>query len=323
MSGHVESTYSVKTGAWSSPSFVQEPYLRVHGLAPGLNYGQQAYEGLKAHRAPDSEINIFRLPVHAARLSHSASYVSIPAIPDEHFNACVRMAVARNAEFVPPHESEALLYIRPIVFGSSGHISLTAPEQFTFAVFVSPGTAYHGVKPLDACVLEDFDRAAPRGTGSAKVGGNYAPVIRWTDKARSEGFAVTLHLDAETRTMIDEFSTSGFLGIKKGDDGSVTVVVPDSKNVIQSVTSDSCCQIASRMGWKVEKRPVSSYLRGIKKVLTIGRFHGPSSPHSLKWWQLVRPLHFCRSSQSHAIRQTRRLNTVLKLGNALSSSAPP
>ena len=47
VNGHVESRYSVETGKWSEPTFVADPYLRIHGLAPALNYGQQAYEGLK------------------------------------------------------------------------------------------------------------------------------------------------------------------------------------------------------------------------------------------------------------------------------------
>ncbi len=39
VAGHVESKYNIKTGRWSEPKFVADPYLRVHGLAPGLNYG--------------------------------------------------------------------------------------------------------------------------------------------------------------------------------------------------------------------------------------------------------------------------------------------
>src|SRR5690606_32945822 len=94
------------------------------------------------------------------------------------------------------------------------------------------------------------------GTGSAKVGGNYAPVLRFSERARDDGFGITLHLDSRTRTEIDEFSTSAFLGVKK-DGGKMTVVVPDSKNVIQSVTGDSVCDIAKSFGWTVEKRSVS------------------------------------------------------------------
>ena len=99
-----------------------------------------------------------------------------------------------------------------------------------------------------------------KGTGSAKVGGNYAPVLRWSDKAREEGYGITLHLDSKTRTEIDEFSTSGFIGVlgdASGDAKNITLVVPDSKNVIKSVTANSICDIAKSFGWKVEMRPVS------------------------------------------------------------------
>lgn len=127
-----------------------------------------------------------------------------------------------------------------------------------FCVYVMPTGVYHGIHAVKALVLEEFDRAAPDGTGSAKVGGNYAPVLKWSDKARKEGYGITLHLDSKTRSEIDEFSTSGFIGVKgTGDD--ITLVTPDSKCVIASVTSDSCLDIARSLGWKTETRSVSVY----------------------------------------------------------------
>ncbi|KAL9011279.1 MAG: hypothetical protein Q9180_009206 [Flavoplaca navasiana] len=147
------------------------------------------------------------------------------------------------------------MYIRPLLFGSSAQLGLNPPEEYTFCVFVLPVGVYHGVHPVNALILEDFDRAAPEGTGSAKVGGNYAPVLRWSEQARTEGFGITLHLDSKSRTVIDEFSTSGFIGVKQ-DGEKFTVVVPDSKNVIKSVTSNSICEIAKSFGWQVEKRPI-------------------------------------------------------------------
>ena len=189
-------------------------------------------------------------------MQHSASFISIPDVPVDHFNRCVHLAVSLNAEYVPPHETGAAMYIRPLLFGSSAQLGLNPPEEYTFLVYVLPVGVYHGVKPVAALVLEDFDRAAPEGTGSAKVGGNYAPVLRHSQKAYAEGYGITLHLDSKTRTVIDEFSTSGFIGItQKGDE--ISMVVPDSKSVIKSVTSESVCEIARSFGWKVEARPVS------------------------------------------------------------------
>jgi len=226
-------------------------------MAPGLNYGQQAYEGMKAFRSPtNNSITIFRPTKNAARFAHSSEFISIPPVPEDIFLEAVHAAVSLNAEYVPPNETGAAMYIRPLIFGSSAQLGLNPPEEYTFVVFVLPVGVYHGVHPVKALILEDFDRSAPHGTGSAKVGGNYAPVLRHSDKARNEGFGITLHLDSQTRSEIDEFSTSGFIGAKK-DGESITLVVPDSKNVIASVTSDSILRIAESFGWKTECRSVS------------------------------------------------------------------
>ncbi|KAI9796309.1 MAG: hypothetical protein M1833_006394 [Piccolia ochrophora] len=256
VSGHVESHFSVKTAKWSEAKFVEDPFLRIHGLAPGLNYGQQAYEGMKAFRDPSDHIHIFRPTQNAARMANSATFISIPPVPSSHFLKCVHLAVSLNAAYVPPHHTGAAMYIRPLLFGSSAQLGLNPPEEFTFLVYVLPVGVYHGVHPVDALILEEFDRAAPEGTGAAKVGGNYAPVLRWSEKALKEGFGITLHLDSKTRSAIEEFSTSAFIGLKKtGDgDGDYTLVVPNSKNVIKSVTSDSCVEIGKSFGWNVEIR---------------------------------------------------------------------
>lgn len=236
--------------------------MRIHGMAPGLNYGMQCYEGLKANRHPDNKtIGIFRPQMNAERMQHSASVVSMPRIPVDHFQTCVNLAVSMNATFVPPHSTGASMYIRPLLFGSSAQLGLDAPEEYTFAVYVMPTGVYHGVHPVAALILEDFDRAAPEGTGNAKVGGNYAPVVRHSAQAKHDGYGITLHLDSKTRSEVDEFSTSAFIGIYGAPDAAdgCTLVVPDSKNAIKSVTSDSVVEIAKGLGWKTERRPVSSW----------------------------------------------------------------
>lgn len=209
-------------------------------------------------------------------MSHSATTVSIPAIPEDVFLSAINLAVAGNAEFVPPFETEGILYIRPVVFGSSPHLMLSPPEEYTLVVYVQPGTNYHGVKPLDGLVMEDFDRAAPRGTGNAKVGGNYAPVIRHQMKALRERFAMILHLDSRTRSEIEEFSTSGFIGVLTDGD-KITLVVTDSTNVIDSVTTASCLELAKSLQWAVETRPVSlNFLfLYLQLILTAPLYHCP------------------------------------------------
>jgi branched-chain amino acid aminotransferase len=238
--------------------------MRIHGMAPALNYGQQALEGFKAFRMPGKPggIALFRPDRNAIRFQHSVEVLSMPSVPVEMFLRACRAAVALNAEYVPPHDSGWALYVRPQLYGSSAQLGLSPPDLYTFCVFVIPTGVHLGTELVKALILDDFDRAAPKGTGHAKVGGNYAPVMRWSSQARTEGFGITLHLDSARHEEVDEFSTCAFIGVlaRGGDneaadaDDAVTLVVPDSPCVIDSVTSDSVQHLARRHGWKVEKR---------------------------------------------------------------------
>lgn len=281
VNGHVEAKYSRKSGTWTAPKFVRSPYLTLHGLAPGLNYGQHALEGLKAFRMPGESQNIaiFRPDCNSARLQHSARCLSMPPVPDELFLTACRMAVAGNAEYVPPHETGAGLYIRPLLFGSSASLALVPPEEYTFTVFVLPTPLLSHDESFRALILDTFDRAAPLGTGHAKVGGNYAPVLPWIESAKHEQFGITLHLDSARHEEVDEFSTAGFVGIlrESGSSGldeqgdKITVVIPDSKCAIKSVTSRSVQQMAAHNGWKVEVRPIKyTELPSFVEVLGVG-----------------------------------------------------
>ncbi len=108
---------------------------------------------------------------------------------------------------------------------------------------------------VDAQVLTAFDRTAPRGVGNAKLAGNYAPVFRHTAAAKKGGFGITLHLDSATRSFIDEFSTANFLGVKERD-GQTTLVVPTSPSILGSITTKAIIDIATYLGWAVERRPL-------------------------------------------------------------------
>lgn len=269
INGHVECRYLASEKCWTAPKLVRDPYIKVHGLAPGLNYGQQVYEGLKAFRTPDNKsIRVFRPDAHAQRMRHSARMVCLPEIPDKLFHECVFQAVASNAEFVPPAASQGFMYIRPVLFGAGPQLALMPPNEFVFAVYVVPAAPYHGDVALDACVLDEFDRAAPRGTGGGKIGGNYSPVWPHQAKAKEMGFHVTLHLDSETRTYIEEFSTSGFIGI---DADSRAIWVPDTPNAIPSITINSLTMLAESQGWAIirNKIPFSSIHR-FSEVFAVG-----------------------------------------------------
>ncbi|KAK4209971.1 aminotransferase [Rhypophila decipiens] len=264
--GHIESRYDEATGGWTPLTFVSNPLLSVHGLASALNYGQQIFEGLKAFRMPPGDagsdsIALFRPDCHGKRFRHSAEVVDMPPIPADMFQQACRAAVALNACFVPPHKTGWGMYLRPLLFASGPSLVPHLTHGWIFCIYVAPLPfgALDGMPPVKALILDDFDRAAPRGTGHAKTGGNYAGSIPWIMQAKTAGFDLTLHLDCVNREEIEEFSASGFLAVRKtgtSADSDITLVVPDSPTVLPSLTSDSVQQIARALGWVVEKRRV-------------------------------------------------------------------
>ncbi|KAF4466242.1 branched-chain-amino-acid aminotransferase TOXF [Fusarium albosuccineum] len=270
LNGHIEARFYQPTKQWSTPTLVADPKIAISGISPALNYGQQCYEGLKAFRTP-SDIVVFRPEFHAARMSRSAEAVCLPPPSEELFLECVRMAVAANGEYVPPADSQGFMYIRPVLFGSSDGLPLGPCEETIFAVYCHPAMPYHGLGGgIKGLVCEEFDRAAPRGVGGYKIGGNYAPVWRHAAKAMQMGYHITLHLDSATRTFVEEFATSAFLGHKLVD-GRHVLVVPISESAIASATSDSLVTLAERSGWIVEgaKLPFSS-LGELDEVAAVG-----------------------------------------------------
>lgn len=120
----------------------------------------QCFEGLKAFRGKDGRIRVFRPQENAKRMNRSADMASMPEIPEHIFLEGIKKTVEANLEFVPPYGSGGSLYIRPLLFGSGPMIGLSPAPEFTFIVFGVPVGNYYkdGVKPVDALVIEDFDR---------------------------------------------------------------------------------------------------------------------------------------------------------------------
>ena len=70
------------------------------------------------------------------------------------------------------------------------------------------------MRAVKALILHDFDRAAPKGMGHVKAGGNCAGMLRRSGQAKKKGLGITLHLDIARHVEVVESSSYGFLGVK-------------------------------------------------------------------------------------------------------------
>ncbi len=243
-----------KNGAWDSGALVTDNTLTISEGSTALHYGQQCFEGLKAYTRKDGKIQLFRPDRNAARMIATADRLLMPRVPAEKFvDACVQVVKA-NEKFVPPYGTGATLYLRPYLIGVGDNIGVSPAKEYIFAVFCMPVGPYFkgGMVPVNFMVSA-YDRAAPNGTGAAKVGGNYAGSLLPHEEAAHLGYADCIYLDPATHTKIEEVGAANFFGITRAG----AFATPISPSILPSVTKYSLLHVADKyFGMKTEERDI-------------------------------------------------------------------
>ena len=255
--GYMPTDYNVRCyyrdGKWGEVEVCSDEYLKLHMAATCLHYGQEAFEGLKAYRCPDGKVRLFRVEENAARLERTSRGIVMPEVPTELFVEMAKKVVRLNQEYIPTYESGATLYLRPLLIGTSAQVGVHPAKEYIFLIFVTPVGPYFkgGFSTNPYVIMRDFDRAAPLGTGTFKVGGNYAASLRANQLAHEKGYASEFYLDSKEKKYVDECGAANFFGIK-----NKTYVTPLSSSILPSITNKSLMQIAEDLGMKVERRPI-------------------------------------------------------------------
>lgn len=255
--GYLPTDYNVrctyKDGKWGEIEVSTDTTIQMHMAATCLHYGQEIFEGLKAFEGADGKIRIFRLEENARRIRESAEGVLMAPLPVELFKEMVMKVVSLNRRFVPPYGSGASLYIRPLELGMTAQVGVKPSTEYLFIIFVTPVGPYfkEGFKPTNICIMREFDRVAPKGTGRWKVGGNYAASLSAGEKAHELGYSSVLYLDPKEKKYIDECGPANFFAIKDGK-----YITPASESILPSITNNSLMQLAKDMGIEVEARHI-------------------------------------------------------------------
>lgn len=243
-----------KDGKWDEGQLVTDNKLSISVASTALHYGQQCFEGLKAYRTKNGDIQLFRPYENGKRINLGAQRLLMPEIPEEKFVDAVLQVVRANEAYVPPYGTGATLYIRPLLIGVGDNIGVGPAPEYLFSVFCIPVGPYFkgGMTPVNFTV-SDFDRAAPYGTGAAKVGGNYAASLYSYHLAKKDGFGDCIYLDPLTHTKIEEVGSANFFGITWNDE----FVTPKSPSILPSITKYSLLYLAKEyLGLKAAERDV-------------------------------------------------------------------
>lgn len=242
-------------GKWQEGQLITDEAISIHEGAPSIHYAQQCFEGMKAQTAADGRVLLFRPELNSERMNSAAPRLLMPQVPKELFIEAVEETVRANYAWIPPYGSGASLYIRPMLIGVGENLGLNPAQEYEFRVFVSPvGPYYKGAgMAVISLAVSDVDRAAPRGTGSYKVGANYAGGLLATKRAQELGANEALYLDASENRYIDEAGSANILVVM--NDGSL--VTPKSDAILPSITRRSIMEFAkTQMGLNTQERPI-------------------------------------------------------------------
>lgn len=245
---------------WSVPKILPREEVRLAIASGGLQYGLSVFEGLKAYRAPDGNMHLFRPQVHAQRLAASAQRLWLPEISEELFLQTCRMATQVHEVFLPPL-GRGSLYLRPTIHADEEGLGLKRASHHHYTVAVTP-CSDPPLKTLRLWAEPELIRAAAGGLGAAKTGANYAAGLGGLMRARERGYDDVIWLDSATHQWLGEAGTMNlFVQI-----GQRLLTPPLDGTILAGVTRDSLLQIAREFGLETAEAPVSLVdLRGAAK----------------------------------------------------------
>ena len=164
---------------WHDARIVPFGYISLHPASTVLHYGAEIFEGLKAYRTADGNIQLFRPIENIKRLNTSAERMCLPTI-DEDVALELLEAFVRHEEKWVPHSKGTSLYIRPYMFGNDETLGVHTVKRATYMIIASPSGSYYkeGINPVKIMIENEDVRTVRGGTGYAKCGGNYAAAFR-------------------------------------------------------------------------------------------------------------------------------------------------
>ena len=239
---------------WSNARIVPFANVSLHPASTVLHYGAEIFEGLKAYRAVDGSVQLFRPMENIRRMNNSADRMCLPRIDEDEFLHILKTYVKHEEEYVP-HSFGTSLYLRPYMFGNDEHLGVHTVSNAVFMIIASPSGSYYkeGINPVKIMIEDEDVRTVRGGTGYVKCGGNYAASTRAGDRASKKGYSQVLWLDGVERKYIEEV---GAMNVMFKIDGEI-ITPALTGSILPGITRKSCIEVLSGLGYKVTERLLS------------------------------------------------------------------
>jgi len=245
--------YSPDKG-WHNPRI--EPFADF-SLSPAtmmLHYGQAVFEGLKAYKTDNGNIQMFRPEKNFQRMNLSSRGMCIPEIDTEFVMDCLKELLKLEKDWIPETPGTSL-YIRPTIISTDAFLGVRASETYRFFIILSPVGAYYtaGFSPVKIAVSKEHVRAVRGGVGEYKTPGNYAASLYASEKAKKEGYAQVLWLDGVELKYIEEVGAMNIFFYINDE-----LVTPElNGSILPGITRQSVIDLARKWGINTSERKIS------------------------------------------------------------------
>ncbi len=276
---------------WHDARIVPYGNIEFSPAAMCLHYGQEVFEGLKAYRTADGEIQLFRPEENFKRLNLSNERLVIPAIDEEFALHALKELLKIEKDWVP-HSEGASLYIRPFIIACDPFLGVRPGDEYKFIIILSPSGAYYstGLNPVSIYVEEKYVRAVKGGMGYAKTGGNYAASLIGQDEAHKQNYSQVLWLDGVEKKYVEEVGAMNMFFIIDGE-----VLTPELVgSILPGITRKSTIELCKSWGMKVSERRITiqeiadAYKAGkLEEAFGTGTAAVISPVGHLKWGDMV------------------------------------
>ena len=243
-----------KNGAWQTP--IIQPYgpILMDPTAKVFHYGQAVFEGMKAYKADDDKIWMFRPDENQKRINVSAARLQMPEFPKELFFEGLETLLKLDRDWIKKGDGNSM-YIRPFIIASESGLSAAPATEYKFMFLLSPAQSYFKGGGSDVKVLfaDKYSRSANGGVGFAKAAGNYAGQFYPTHLAQQKGYQQVVWTDADKHEFLEE---AGVMNVffRVGD---ILLTAPTSDRILDGITRKSIIQVAEDEGIKVEVRKIT------------------------------------------------------------------
>ncbi|KAJ2889142.1 branched-chain-amino-acid transaminase bat2 [Coemansia asiatica] len=247
--------YTEENG-WEAPEIKPYGPLQIDPAAFVLNYSVETFEGMKAYRASDGTINLFRPEKNMQRLATSSQRIKLPEFDQEQFLQCIKELIKVDERFVPDEYGYSL-YIRPNFIGTEPNLNLMYSKEALLYVYLSPVGPYFP-RTVKLYANSQQARAWPGGVGNFKLGGNYAPALKPAMDVVAKGYDQILWLLGDDHYVTEVGTMNFFIFWTNADGEKELVTAPLDGIILPGVTRDSLLSLARQWGeFKVSERRVT------------------------------------------------------------------